>query len=337
MSLFIKNNYRTNIIKENNLINLNICKILIKKNNYKLDNLNERLQNQTFIYKIYSKKCGSVILKLFKKKHKYINMFNNEINLMYKVKKLIDMNICPNFIYIYDYIQNKDLQIIMEYADGDTDFLFTKKNINSKLLKSYLFQIFVGILCLSKILKIFHRDIKPKNIFFKKIDESIIFNYRINNINYNVPTYGYLFIIGDFGIAKDYYSTNNLEYKKFIINNLENNTDYKKFKNHIYWLITDNVIKKYNTINLFLDILNSKDIIIIKNNFNLENPKNFNYIVKFCIENNLLNFKEFVSNYNIIEFIFNVIDDKDNIETIIYKNFKEFISESVTKYSFIIS
>jgi hypothetical protein len=43
---------------------------------------------------------------------------------------------------------------------------------------------------------------KPSNILYKKINENTVFHYRINDNDYYVPTYGYLFMICDYGTSK---------------------------------------------------------------------------------------------------------------------------------------
>ena len=95
-----------------------------------------------------------------------------------KVKQIIDDNICPNFIYMYEKYNNF---LLMEYADGDLESFFKIKKFSDEIFYSMILQILIGILVLHKNLKTFHNDLKPKNIFYKKIsmDKYKFFKFRI--------------------------------------------------------------------------------------------------------------------------------------------------------------
>jgi serine/threonine protein kinase len=219
--------YRNNIVSENNLINYDKCIDLIH-NNIKSFNIIGS-GNESDVYKIYSNKCGSVVLKKYKILDKTHNKFINEVKIL---KLLSDkLLLCPHFIQYID-SNEKDYYIILEYADGDSTFIFN--NINYPLYYSYLCQILIGLIYLDK-LKIYHCDLKPENILHKKINKNIVFHYVINNIDFYVPSYGYLFMLADFSLAnifnheKLHYFLKNIKVKPHDkYNKLENIFSYNK-------------------------------------------------------------------------------------------------------------
>ena len=149
------------------------------------------------------------------------NSILKEIIILNKIKYVIDNNICPNFVYFYysnillqkllidgkisyeiDSINIYKLNLVnlytvMEYCDG-TLIDFFNEEYDIDIYKSFVFQICCAILCLQKHIGIKHNDISATNIMFIKINENTVLNYKINNINYFIPTYGFLFVIIDF-------------------------------------------------------------------------------------------------------------------------------------------
>jgi hypothetical protein len=171
------------------------------------------------IYSEYNEKYGQVAIKRYINKPKdnfYLNRLRrirNEALILMEVKKLIERKICPNFAYIYktkikylpDNMDNKgdkDISYIMQckYDITFQDFLKTWHPVY--LYKSIIFQIIAGILALQKHLSGTHGDLLGNNIFIKYINKDITFSYQINNQTYYIKTYGYLVVLGDFGLAK---------------------------------------------------------------------------------------------------------------------------------------
>lgn len=192
--------YRRNIDENKNLLNYCECKILINKHNF--DKIGSGRQGE--IFKAVSDNCGSVIIKKsgkttydVKRNKRQLRKLIWENKFLLKIKRLIDNNVCPNFIKIIDFIPEKGY-LILEYADGDCSKLFRNK-FKFNLLWSFLCQSLIGLLCLHKILRIFHRDFHFGNILYKKINENVILCYTINEKKYYIPTFGYLFMISDFG------------------------------------------------------------------------------------------------------------------------------------------
>ena len=71
----------------------------------------------------------------------------------------------------------------------------------TEIYESYFFQSLIGLLCFNNYLLLYHQDMKAANILYKKVNENVIFHYRINDTDYYLPTQGYLFMIADFGNA----------------------------------------------------------------------------------------------------------------------------------------
>jgi len=195
--------YRDNVDNTKNIKNLNKCMELIKSN-VKFP-LASGKQGQAF--KITSEECGSVVLKEYLNNRNSINEIKKvamtEQRIMKFFTKIVEKNICPNFIKLLDYNSNVPF-IVMEYADGDVSFMFKNDSLITAEPVIYdilMCQVLIGILCIHTQTLIYHRDIKPVNILYKHINKNIVFHYKINEKNYYIPTHGYLFMIADFGIA----------------------------------------------------------------------------------------------------------------------------------------
>ena len=197
----------------------------------------------------------------------------------------------------------------MEYADGDAKFLFKDEYHDTKIYKSFIFQILIAIYSFTNYTMLYHRDVKPDNILYKKINENIVLHYKINDIDYYVPTYGYLFMLADFGIVNFKLGRRlddivNLNYK--IV------TSYLSFYSNKY----PDVINKKNLDNMIRIIGNSKDNIksdiiisktleLIKSTRGIKDKKINDYVFDIYIilnsDTNILNilnnnFKDFTKN-----------------------------------------
>jgi serine/threonine-protein kinase ULK/ATG1 len=143
-----------------------------------------------------------VAIKYISKKDmtpKLIQRLEQEINIM----KLLKCNPHPNIVQCLDVVEkNQDMYIIMEYCDSGDLSVLLKKPIKEKYVQFYMCQLNHGLKFLDKM-KIFHRDIKPKNILltrnrkilkiadfgFAKVveEENLIFNTLCGSPLYMAP------------------------------------------------------------------------------------------------------------------------------------------------------
>jgi len=300
-----------------------------------------------------------------KKENIYFDIVNNynmllkEIIIMNKIKHIIESNMCPNFTYLYYsnvllqklLNDNKDIYnidsieiyklnlkfyyIVTDYCDGSMDDFFSEEH-DIELYKSCIFQICVAIYCMQKHIGIYHNNLNTKNIMFKLIDKNIILNYNINDVKYYVPSYGFLFVITNF------------EESVFITKeNFKLNRDFKYLKK-IYQNPLKTVLRKNNIIAPY-DLLKLMNITSIKTIFDIIklNDEPYNYYFpknKKKISDELF-LKIFYSSFtgNIIDFskyytknsaqivdllkfyVSTIFTSKDNIQTLLYTNFTEFL------------
>lgn len=210
---------------------------------------------QGSVYLLKNNEIGSIVLKISQPSTGL--QYNNEKYIVSDVKKIIEKNICPNFIYYYKHLfkEYHDL-IFSEYIDGTLEQWLMTKHTQEEW-ESMLFQILYGILVVQKKLSGYHGDMKPKNLFYKKVATSVSNIYAINEVTYQVPLEGHLFMIGDFGKIQSLKfepEYNNLNSESIKLH-LKNNSD-------LYEII--NLPKRIMTVNLESDIGYDEIISIIK-------------------------------------------------------------------------
>lgn len=322
-------NYRLNINKSKNLLNYGECKKLIYQKNF--EQIDSGTQSE--VYKAYSNKCGSVVIKRAGKKE-YDEKYNNymfkklilENKILLKIKRLITNDICPNFIEVIDFIPEKKC-LVLEYADGNVTKLI-KESFTFEILLSLILQMLFAFLCVNRILKIFHNDSNLNNILYKRIDKNIVFCYKINGKKYYVPTFGYLFMLSDFGrtIQISYIEKEKKDIKKYndlnilyfeIIKNIvifianKHNEIYSSYKN-IFNLKNQNIIE---------DLIKEGVIIqkIIKNTKNLK---------KMSLP--IFNTEEMVKNDFTEDFVelLNITDSELKIEILIDKIYNTYLTRN---------
>jgi hypothetical protein len=273
---------------------------------------------------------------------------------LFSLKKLIDDNICPNFIYLHYSKINIDndvndvknnTYILMEYADAN---LITFFNTNHKyeLYKSLFFQIFVAVLCIQKYLKGVHGDLSISNIFYKKINKDIVLKYIINDKTYYVPAYGYLFMLADFERSES--KLNNINKNMNIEEHIQTNYDLHMIKS-----LYRRPIKKYmrdnniNTSEKLLDMLNDKDKNKLTNIINdIEkkakklyikniNEYVFTHLLHHILTEKIIDYKKIVDSdtNNLVDYLYDMkkhlfIDDKP-IEKILYDYFYDDYSNKI--------
>ena len=95
--------YRLNIENKHNLKDINKCKSIVD-NNQTFEQLKREGEGYTgIVYKIESSECGTTVLKKYKKiKSVYEKrQIYTESWILKRTNKLIEDNICPNFIYLH--------------------------------------------------------------------------------------------------------------------------------------------------------------------------------------------------------------------------------------------
>jgi hypothetical protein len=102
---------------------------------------------------------------------------------------------------IFGYINDFPIQMIcLEKCEGTLDELFVKDEIDPKTAASALFQVIMSLLAYQKSFKFTHNDLHTNNIMWIKTDLKHL-TYRFSGKVYNVPTYGKIFKLIDFGRA----------------------------------------------------------------------------------------------------------------------------------------
>ena len=103
----------------------------------------------------------------------------------------------PMYCYLHDFPVQ---MIFQERCDGTMDELLMKNTIGPDELIACLFQIIMILLTYQKAFDFTHNDLHTNNIMFVRTDEMYL-NYRFENVNYCVPTYGRIYKLIDFGRA----------------------------------------------------------------------------------------------------------------------------------------
>ena len=141
-----------------------------------------------------------------------------EAAVMRMCRELVFNRVCPNLpvmIYISECdkckFRNTELandqgnpcvNMISEYADmGDFKTWMSTKRPTKYWWNAY-FQIFVGLYALQSKFNVTHNDLHYKNVLVHKVPRGGFWRYIINGDVYDVPNYGFLFVLWDFGYAR---------------------------------------------------------------------------------------------------------------------------------------
>jgi thiamine kinase-like enzyme len=225
---------------------------------------------------------------------------------------------CPNFIEAYSY-DNKLNLLIMEYADGDSKFLFKNVYYDTDIYKSYICQTLLSLYVFTNYTMLYHCDLKPGNILYKKINPNLIFHYKIDKSDFYIPTYGHLFMLADYGSAK------------FALG--DRLTDLKNFS---YKIIT-NILRSFYKDGFKCNMISNHDvdnvINYLKNNDDLKRKiiidkitDSINYIKK--------NTNSKINNY-VFE-LSNILSYSENIPDILNTFFVDFTKKDIYKDKIII-
>lgn len=234
MSVYYKFVYYMNL-NINNLINeinkidrvtfdkINASFPIVKINNFKLIFIGKGVDGNVYAIDKYA-------VKFYKtNSYELVNNGNEkEIFILEETSKLVNKNITNNFLKLYGKtsIFNQTV-IIMDLVNGDLENWAEIHHTNDEWL-SMIFQILYATHVMQSYLKIYHHDMKPKNLLFKKMDKAITIKYVINYENkeyefvINTDT---IFIISDFGQASTLLFKTNAFIPETIKLAIENNLD----------------------------------------------------------------------------------------------------------------
>ena len=170
----------------------------------------------------------------------------SEYELSRYFNKLLDENITINFLRTYNLYEFDRYKVIeMELASGDLYEWIEQKNGDKDWLTMIL-QLLITLRIVQQRINFVHRDLKPKNILFKKLDEDITFTYRLNDRNYTIQL-NYIFYLTDFTHSRSDLITNN----KTEYTNID--SDLYELQNLPKRLKVDKLMSKYN-LNMIIDI-----------------------------------------------------------------------------------
>jgi len=231
-------NKTVEIIK--NISYKNLMKMLEKKeptihlpNNIKLTYIN--YGREGVVYKL-----GQYALKFYREK----NHATNELEIIKKY--IIPMNggLSDNFLKVYNLTNIfGHAVIIMELIEGNLqNWVLSKHSDNEWLIM--LFHVLCGILFMQCSMRIFHSDVRPKNILFSIIPEPITVKYVIKdkyttiNTTFSTNTF---FKIADFGKATGLNLKHNRHPRQSIKLFIESNADLSHMRELYIRLAVDSL------------------------------------------------------------------------------------------------
>ena len=86
----------------------------------------------------------------------------------------------------------------IEKLHGTLEDLLDKDTMKVEIILSCIFQVSFALMFMQKYYKFTHNDLHINNIMYTSTDKTFLY-YKLNNIYYKVPTFGYLYKIIDFG------------------------------------------------------------------------------------------------------------------------------------------
>jgi serine/threonine protein kinase len=140
--------------------------------------------------------------------------YTSEFKIMDQLTDYVKSGGFPNFLMSYYagvcetcgyFSDNVCFLSFMELAVGDLKHFSSLRVFNDPdIMYSVVYQLFLAMCSLHFRYGIHHRDIKVDNILYLKIKPGGYFRYIIDDKEYLVRNYGYLFCIHDFGISSVY-------------------------------------------------------------------------------------------------------------------------------------
>lgn len=153
-----------------------------------------------------------------------IDISKREIDLIKKASKLVINNFTPNLQIFYgqsicnkmpiDYYKNQRLKnklinkkayknkafmIFYEQSQSDLEHYLRNHILDTRQIKSLIFQVMHGLAMLNKYYALVHFDLHLGNILYNKEQNYDYIHYKIDEIDYYIPAYGAVFTIWDYG------------------------------------------------------------------------------------------------------------------------------------------
>jgi len=262
---------------------------------------------------------------------------DSEYKLSEYFNKLLDENISINFLRVYNLFEFDKYKIIeMELADGDLYDWIKQKKSDDEWIKMIL-QMIINLRILQLKINFFHRDLKPKNILFKKLDKTNKFTYKLNNKDYSIQI-DTIFYLTDFTHSKsDITENKSSEY-------INSDSDLFELENLPKRLKVDKLLEKYNLNDLIEIGRKSK----LNGNFNsyyesqikdvnmklIKYPQNIKdkfikrALIYYLLENNLLSIELDVMSVNISSILseLTILDLDEKIDEL-YEIYNNLISD----------
>jgi serine/threonine protein kinase len=160
---------------------------------------------------------------------KYTNKGNTkEMMILEESTKLVNNNVTNNFLKLYAVTEIfKHTVIVLDLVNGDLES-WTDVQHNDNEWLSMIFQLLYATFIMQMCLKIYHHDLKPKNMLFKRLDKPSTIKYVIKT-NDKEHTFlidvNTIFLITDFGQASTLLSKSNVYIPETIQISIDNNLD----------------------------------------------------------------------------------------------------------------
>jgi hypothetical protein len=182
----------------------NICSLNTRYNNI-VYNKNSTTNVEIFVNYLVSKIQENFISPSFCKFYGcyLVNMDNYTYNVSDTPEFINSQIIDKSTFYNGTYLQLNNVYTYLlatEKADYDIDFLKKTNTIDYNMFISFVFQIFSAIININKIFGIKHNDLHLGNIMVTNTKKQFLY-YKLNNIIFKVPTFGYIVKIIDWGRA----------------------------------------------------------------------------------------------------------------------------------------
>ena len=262
-----------------------------------------------------------------------IEMKSNEVAIMKKSTELLKQSITINFLELFQTFDKLNHTVlIMELVTGNLEEWCNEHHTDDEWINMIL-QILYNVIVMQKCLLMYHADMKPKNILYKKLSKPMSIAYTIkgdNKISFVIKT-SYIFIIADFGHSNSLLLKHNELDNDKIKYHIEHNSDL----DHLIYLYSRLAVNKIQDIMTIDDLLKvAGDDKLVKtyyeneiNKINTEMrdyPKHiknrmiFRSVAYYLLEKNLLDVSKIVKNSMLpTKYVKDTLEDLGNEKLII--------------------